>query len=455
MKLEMDNSKLISQKGYNIKNIALLLFVIAFLGGQIFWLRQNIYASVLAEQGLDQQTVDQPIDIVLKQTPISSSLVLIDEPDGNVWETVQVQEIVENPTDISTNTTVQENVLPLGEKETKIGQENTNPSIADKVVPKETPKVVENIPVDKKEVVNNVKPEPKVSTNTWSVDPYLYKYPYTQALSEVSKMVEGSEEKNLIAKLTSQPQSMWFGDWHSNIEKSVGDFVSSANKESKLPVLVLYNIPKRDCFGYSGGGAESEDAYRNWINAVKKGLAGHKAMIILEPDAVAGSDCLSMEDRGIRYDLIKYGVEQLSSNSVSVYIDAGHSNWVGADDMAQRLTQSGISSAKGFSLNVSNFYTNDSLVSYGRSLNEKLGGGKTFVIDTSRNGNGPTKDFQWCNPPGMALGNLPTLNTGVSGVDAFLWIKAPGESDGTCNGGPKAGAWWLDYALELVRNSRL
>jgi cellulase/cellobiase CelA1 len=34
---------------------------------------------------------------------------------------------------------------------------------------------------------------------------------------------------------------------------------------------------------------------------------------------------------------------------------------------------------------------------------------------------------------------------------AFLWIKTPGESDGSCGGGPQAGKWWADYALELSR----
>jgi endoglucanase len=38
-------------------------------------------------------------------------------------------------------------------------------------------------------------------------------------------------------------------------------------------------------------------------------------------------------------------------------------------------------------------------------------------------------------------------------VDAYLWLKKPGESDGTCNGGPKAGEFWLDRALELARNA--
>jgi len=38
-------------------------------------------------------------------------------------------------------------------------------------------------------------------------------------------------------------------------------------------------------------------------------------------------------------------------------------------------------------------------------------------------------------------------------VDAFLWIKIPGESDGTCQGCPPAGTWWPAYALGLARNA--
>jgi endoglucanase len=84
-------------------------------------------------------------------------------------------------------------------------------------------------------------------------------------------------------------------------------------------------------------------------------------------------------------------------------------------------------------------------------------GGKHFVIDTSRNGNGPYTQGdpaqRWCNPPGRALGETPTTKTADPLVDAYLWIKRPGESDGTCKGGPKAGEWWASYALALAENS--
>lgn len=73
------------------------------------------------------------------------------------------------------------------------------------------------------------------------------------------------------------------------------------------------------------------------------------------------------------------------------------------------------------------------------------------VIDTGRNGLGPSGE--WCNPLGRALGPRPTTATGTSLADAFLWIKQPGLSDGPCNSGPAAGAWWADYALGLAQRS--
>jgi endoglucanase len=40
-------------------------------------------------------------------------------------------------------------------------------------------------------------------------------------------------------------------------------------------------------------------------------------------------------------------------------------------------------------------------------------------------------------------------------VDAYLWVKQPGDSDGQCRtGAPAAGAWWADYALALAKASK-
>ena len=53
----------------------------------------------------------------------------------------------------------------------------------------------------------------------------------------------------------------------------------------------------------------------------------------------------------------------------------------------------------------------------------------------------------------VITGATPGIVSDGSHHDANLWIKAPGESDGQCNGGPVAGAWWPTSALELTRNA--
>jgi endoglucanase len=159
-------------------------------------------------------------------------------------------------------------------------------------------------------------------------------------------------------------------------------------------------------------------------------------------------DCLPPAVQRDRMELIRFAVTTLKSQRAVVYIDAGHARWHTPEMMASRLKASGIDKADGFSLNVSNYIDNSANIAYGEKLS-RLIGGKHFIIDTSRNGLGNASD--WCNPRGQALGVTPTTRTGHPLVDAFLWVKQPGESDGTCQGGPRAGSWWNDIAIELSR----
>jgi len=110
----------------------------------------------------------------------------------------------------------------------------------------------------------------------------------------------------------------------------------------------------------------------------------------------------------------------------------------------------GLEHAVGFSLNVSNYQTTEDSTAYGEQISELLGGVR-FVIDSSRNGKG--SNGEWCNPRGRALGERPRLVDEGSHLDALLWVKLPGESDGTCEGGPPAGQWFREIALELARNA--
>ena len=208
--------------------------------------------------------------------------------------------------------------------------------------------------------------------------------------------------------------------------------------------------------------------------------------------------------------------------NVDVYLDGTHSAWLGVGDAARRLVLAGVDRAAGFFVNVSNYRFTEHLVKYGTWISKCIafaanpddGGWRLghydycgsqyypanpndfgtwhltdewydqnlgnavptarFVIDTSRNGQGPwtppagyPDPQDWCNPPGRGVGLRPTLATGVPLLDAYLWVKIPGESDGECTRGlgpagttvdpewgvvdPAAGDWFPQQALQLAQ----
>jgi endoglucanase len=225
-----------------------------------------------------------------------------------------------------------------------------------------------------------------------------------------------------------------------------------------------------------------------------------------------------------RYAQLNHAVDALAASSprALVYLDGSHSGWLGVGEAAYRLATAGLARTKGFFLNVSNYRPSAELELFGgwvsscytaatagvdwarghfdwcpsqynqgtldyspeyaatvtASLGDMLGGATptvSFVVDTGRNGQGawepdPAASYPdaqtWCNPPGRGAGARSTANTGVALLDARLWIKVPGESDGSCNRGisgsttdpewggivdPPAGDWFREQALELAR----
>jgi endoglucanase len=256
----------------------------------------------------------------------------------------------------------------------------------------------------------------------------------------------------VMDEIGRQSQAQWFGNWNTDLRADVDRVVSSATASGAMPVLVAYNIPLRDCGSFSAGGASSADAYRAWVDAYAMGLAGRSALVVLEPDALGGMGCLSAADQSTRLTLLRYAVEKLRDAGGLVYLDAGNNRWQTVATIASRLRQAGVDFAAGFSLNVSNFFSTDEEARYGDAISAAVGG-KHYVLDTSRNGVGATQDAQWCNPPGRALGSRPTSFTGRALVDAYLWVKVPGESDGTCNGYPRSGTWIPEYALDMARRA--
>ncbi|MFE9703916.1 glycoside hydrolase family 6 protein [Streptomyces sp. NPDC005930] len=277
------------------------------------------------------------------------------------------------------------------------------------------------------------------------------------AARQVAALTESGEKDRAdqLRKIAQQPTGEWISP--ENPEEQARGFTEAADEAGRTALLVLYNIPHRDCGQYSGGGAADGDAYRTFVDDVAEGIGDRAAVVVLEPDAVLHlvDGCTPQEFHEERYDLLKGAIEKLTAlKNTRVYLDAGNAGWGHPDQIFDPLKRAGVDRADGFAVNVSNFYGTEESLAYGKQLSAKVGG-KHFVIDTSRNGNGPytegAPDERWCNPPGRALGETPTTRTADPLVDAYLWVKRPGESDGECKGGPKAGDWYPEYALELAR----
>jgi cellulose 1,4-beta-cellobiosidase len=194
--------------------------------------------------------------------------------------------------------------------------------------------------------------------------------------------------------------------------------------------------------------------------------------------------------QGVAYALMKLGALPNTYN----YLDAGHHGWLGwdtnigpvADLFVQTAQMAGMDTVQGFITNTANysalkepFFDASTMVNgtsvrqskwvdwnqyvdelgYAQALRQKLVSGGFdskigMLIDTSRNGWGgsarPTAAStstdvdtfvnasridrrihagNWCNQSGAGLGERPKASP-EDGIDAYVWIKPPGESDG-------------------------
>lgn len=196
---------------------------------------------------------------------------------------------------------------------------------------------------------------------------------------------------------------------------------------------------------------------------------------------------------------VEYAVKTLNFPNVAMYLDAGHAGWLGWDAnlapaaklFAQIYTEAGKPAAlRGLATNVANYNAFDiaSAPSYtqgNKNYDEKLyinaiapllqqnGFPAHFIVDQGRSGKQPTQQQawgDWCNVKGTGFGIRPTTDTGDALVDAFVWVKPGGESDGTSDSSaarydahcgysdaltpaPEAGTWFQAYFEQLLRNA--
>jgi endoglucanase len=265
------------------------------------------------------------------------------------------------------------------------------------------------------------------------------------------------DQAGAVATIADEPLAFPLGVWLPDVRAAVAQRMAVARSHGSTAVFMVYAIPHLDAgAGFSSGGAANADAYRGFTAQVAAGIGAGHAIVILEPDALAQIDSLPGDAQHERYELLNEAVDAYGRlGGTSVYLDGANCGWTPATVIADRLRQAGVARARGFAVNVSNFYPTANEIARGDIISA-LTGGAHFVVDTSRNGRGPAGGDlanPWCNPPGRGLGHTPTTDTGDPRADAFLWVKTPGASDGECGrGNPPAGTWWPAQAAELVRN---
>ena len=412
---------------------------------------------------------------------------------------------------------------------------------------------------------SNNDPRSTVDSELYSSTKFYVPPPLTGATQQVRDLLHQRQWSDAahLAALLEVPQAVWFQSGSpSDVKAAVQKTMNQAKCEHRVPVLVAYNIPYRDCSQYSSGGAADTAAYEAWIDGFAAGIGDGKAVVILEPDGLgiipyhtnldgSGDWCKPTvtdaqgntvpapgAEPASRYVQLNYAVDSIASQAkrAAVYLDGTHSAWLGVGEAANRLATAGVARAQGFFLNVSNFQFSANLAQYGTwisnclayatavspgsfsscpnqywnggplpskiaQINGEWTGGALdaygewsdttdtaslntsginlryqtmlgttvpsahFVVDTGRNGRGPfnAKSYaaapysqpasvisglnagNWCNPPGAGAGLRPTSLTGVALLDAYLWVKIPGGSDGSCDIAGGARAW--DYTL--------
>jgi len=294
------------------------------------------------------------------------------------------------------------------------------------------------------------------TANAGTVSGSLYRDPSNSAARWVASNSNDYRAQVIRDKVASQPTAHWLSSFNVNTVRSdVSSYVGSAVSAGQIPVLSVYGITNRDCGGASSGGASDLYQYQSWITNISQGLGNGTVLIILETDSIALQTCLSSSDLTARNQALHTATRTLkaANPNAKVYLDGGHSTWNKASEQANRLVAAGIADADGFYTNVSNFNSTSNEAAFGQALTSALAGlgasNKHQIIDTSRNG-GASGD--WCGDDNAdrRIGQYPTTATNNSNIDAYLWVKPPGEADG-CK--YSAGSFQPDLAYSLASSA--
>jgi len=321
-----------------------------------------------------------------------------------------------------------------------------------------------------------------------------------------------------LRKVEASPTAIWIDSVAkvASVARTLDDALAQQQHGgvSVVTVFVLYDLPERDCSAQASSGELSvenggEARYQREVieplAAQFRARPSQRIALVVEPDSLANlatnlgvARCASAA--AVYQRSIARALQGLSMPNVWLYLDAAHAGWLGWKRNRAKIAAiyrdvlaeaGGNALVRGFATNVSNY---DALhggdlarlepsdpcpdeltyvAELGASLAEVGITGKGFLIDTSRNGRSGTRtrSGSWCNIAGSGLGERPQAAP-APGVDAYWWIKPPGDSDGASDpstpgydascgagsadslpGAPRAGQWFTAQFLQLVDNA--
>jgi len=208
--------------------------------------------------------------------------------------------------------------------------------------------------------------------------------------------------------------------------------------------------------------AAATPTFERRINEVAAGTGRRPVVFLLELDGFGSSACMAQIGTLGEYErLIKDEVDTLSSlPHTVVYMEAGYSDSNSPAYTARALNRVDIDRIRGFFTNDTHMNWTIDEARWGEQVS-RLTHGAHFIINTAQNGNGPKRNphprYQGvedlCNPPGRGLGPRLTFNPGFPNVDALMWTHVPGNSSGSCNGGPPPGTFWPARAIDLAAHA--
>jgi endoglucanase len=289
---------------------------------------------------------------------------------------------------------------------------------------------------------------------------------WAQFQQDHAAAIAASPQARLLTKLADQPEANRFsmysmgggpGAIYGQVHKIVCN--NMAADPGSIPIFTTFFLYQAGYCETRGEILGHRHTFERQINEMARGIDRRPAVMLLELDAVGASKCMQRNGGLAAWKGdIRYEIDKISAlPHTVVYIEGGYADSNNPRYTAKVLNAVGVRKIRGFFTNDTHEDWTIKEVRWGQRVS-RLTHGAHFIVNTATNGQGPlvpanrVRDGNevLCNPPGRGVGPLPQVNPGFANVDAFLWTAPPGNSSGSCNGGPAAGTFWPAKAVAMA-----